>query len=53
MVFMGVERQCVVGELTTSYGFNAGIGKTFPLGRVVSPLAFTDGFPNCILVFLT
>lgn len=42
-----------MGGLATCYGFNAGIGKTFPLGRVVCLLALTDGFPNSILVFVT
>lgn len=42
-----------MGELATCCGLNAGIGKTFPLGRVICPLLFTDGFPNCILVFVT
>lgn len=53
LVFMGVDTQCVMGELATCCGFNAGIGKMFPLGRVVCPFLFTDGFSNCILVFVT
>lgn len=39
--------------ITTCYWFNAEIGKTFPVGRVIWPLLLTDGFINCILVFVT